>query len=144
MDITYNIVEIDSIAETILNQAHCKTLLFVGEMGAGKTTLIKALAKKLGVTDITQSPTYGFVNVYETPDGQVINHFDFYRLKNDEEAYDIGLDEYFYNDNWNFVEWPDKAISVLPNQRILITLEKVNTNIRKLILEEINVRSAYK
>lgn len=132
MKTTYFLAEIAEIAKEIIANAPYKTLLFEGEMGAGKTTLIKALAKELGVNDVTASPTYGFVNVYENAEGTVINHFDFYRLNSEEEAYDIGVEEYFYEDNWNFIEWPSKALAVLPDESVAITLSKINETQRSI------------
>ncbi|SFU72091.1 tRNA threonylcarbamoyladenosine biosynthesis protein TsaE [Pustulibacterium marinum] len=134
MKITYELSEIDAVADQILKTVNSKTLLFQGEMGAGKTTLIKALAKKLNVFDITASPTYGFVNVYESETGETINHFDFYRLNSEEEAYDIGIEEYFYGNSWNFIEWPSKAISIIPEESDCISIEKINENERVLII----------
>lgn len=139
MNITYNLAEIDKVAEQVIKECKYKTLLFEGEMGAGKTTLIKALAKQLGITEITQSPTYGFVNIYESKEGIIINHFDLYRLQSEDEAYDIGLEEYFYEDHWNFVEWPGKAMSILPDKRILISLKKIDVTLRKLMLQTSNL-----
>lgn len=134
MELSYSLVEIATVAKTILSEVTCKVILFEGEMGAGKTTLIKALAKQLGITEITGSPTYGFVNVYEGENGEIINHFDFYRMESDEEAFDMGIEEYFYDDCWNFIEWPSKALAVIPEKRILVKIEKVAENERKLVL----------
>lgn len=136
MKTIYSLTDIAAIAKEIIAKTSNKTLLFEGEMGAGKTTLIKALAKELGIADVTASPTYGFVNVYESTDGTVINHFDFYRLNSDEEAYDIGIEEYFYENNWNFIEWPSKAMAVLPDSYTIITLEKINETQRTISIYE--------
>lgn len=108
--------------------------LFYGEMGAGKTTLIKAICKELGITDEVTSPTFSIVNEYEGTDGPVY-HFDFYRLKNHSEALDMGYEEYFYSGNYCFIEWPEKIADLVPdtyagvriyiqdNQSRLITVE---------------------
>lgn len=98
--------------------------LFYGEMGAGKTTLIKTLGEELGVTDAMSSPTFSIVNEYGLrDDNKKIFHFDFYRLKNEIEAYDIGLEEYFYSGHLCFVEWPEKIPNLLPASYAKITLE---------------------
>ena len=77
-------------------------------MGAGKTTLIKELAKELGVKSTSSSPTFSLVNEYETHTNDVLYHFDLYRINDELEAYDMGIDEYFYSDKWCFIEWPEK------------------------------------
>ena len=82
--------------------------LFFGEMGSGKTTLIKAVGKALGVTEGMSSPTFSIVNEYEAGDGRKIYHFDLYRLKDEKEVFDIGAEEYFYSDAYCFIEWPEK------------------------------------
>ncbi len=90
------------------NRIPNKVLLFHGEMGVGKTTLIKVLAKALGVEGATSSPTFSLVNEYQSIDNQIVYHFDFYRLKNETEALDMGADEYLYSGNWCFIEWAEK------------------------------------
>ncbi len=104
-------------------------------MGVGKTTFIKALCKALGVEDATSSPTFSLVNEYETSKGETIYHFDVYRLKNEEEAYDMGMDEYLYSGAWNFIEWPEKIPSLIPEQYTSINLTLLPNGNRKLILE---------
>lgn len=89
--------------------------LFHGEMGAGKTTLIKELCRTLGVHDTMSSPTFSIVNEYETHTGDKIFHFDFYRIRSEAEAYDIGTEEYFYSGHYCFVEWPEKIPGLLPD-----------------------------
>ena len=88
--------------------------LFYGEMGAGKTTLIKALCQAWEVEDTVSSPTFALVNEYRTSKGQVVYHFDFYRIEDEEEATDIGLEEYFYSQRYCLVEWPTKIRNLLP------------------------------
>lgn len=112
-----------------------RIFLFYGNMGAGKTTFINALCMGLGVTEHTSSPTFSIVNEYSIPQGGIF-HFDFYRLKNEMEALDMGYEEYFYSGDYCFVEWSEKipnllplnyvkiAIEVLENQHRLITIEK--------------------
>lgn len=91
-------------------------------MGVGKTTLIKVLAKTLGVNDVTSSPTFSLVNEYQTTDGQTVYHFDFYRLKNEVEALDMGADEYLYSGNWCFIEWAEKIPNLIPEAHSSISV----------------------
>lgn len=103
-----------------------KILTFSGQMGAGKTTLITAICKALGVQDAISSPTYSLVNEYLDADGQSIYHFDFYRIEDEEEALDMGVEEYFYSGNLCLIEWPEKIEGLLPENclQIKINLEK--------------------
>lgn len=98
-----------------------KFFIFEGEMAAGKTTFIKAFCAALGVADVISSPTFSIVNEYESETGPVY-HFDFYRLKNTQEAYDIGYEEYFYSGDYCLVEWPSKIEELLPQQYIKVTI----------------------
>jgi len=99
-----------------------KIWLFSGEMGAGKTTLIKAIGKELGVTGLMTSPTFSIVNEYENSEGTIF-HFDFYRLKNEQEAYDIGFDEYLESGDFCFIEWPEKLATLIPKSHFKISLQ---------------------
>lgn len=114
MEYTYDIDDIDTIAQTILRNATSKTLLFYGEMGVGKTTMIKALSKQLGNVDTVSSPTFSIVNEYEIPDS-VIYHFDLFRIKNEQEALDFGIEDYLFSKAWIFMEWPEKLGDLLPD-----------------------------
>jgi tRNA threonylcarbamoyladenosine biosynthesis protein TsaE len=107
------------IAEEILGiiKDH-KALLFYGDMGAGKTTLINAICMVLKVQDSTSSPTYSLVNEYLTRGGETVYHFDFYRVKNEHEALDIGVEEYFSSGNYCFIEWPEKIKNLLPQNAV--------------------------
>ena len=95
-----------------------KVIVFRGDLGAGKTTLIKNMCKLLGVKDAIRSPTFSIVNEYKSADNEGIFHFDFYRLNREEEAYDIGAEEYFYSGKLCLIEWPSKIESLLPKKRI--------------------------
>lgn len=132
MKFTFSLQEIDNIAEKIVHLSSSKIFLFNGAMGAGKTTFIKALAKQMGINDIANSPTFSIVNEYHTNKGQPLYHFDLYRLKNEEEAYDIGLDEYFYSGNYCFIEWPEKASHIIPEQYHTIDFEIIDENTRRI------------
>tara|TARA_R110002124_G_scaffold138576_6_gene302241 strand:+ start:189102 stop:189509 length:408 start_codon:yes stop_codon:yes gene_type:complete len=122
---TYTLNNLPEVAGKVLSDTTNKTLLFYGEMGVGKTTLIKELAKKLGVTDMISSPTFSIVNEYRLVDDKLY-HFDFYRLNTEEEALDIGVEDYFYSGHWNFIEWPEKVKNLLPleSTKINITTNK--------------------
>ena len=105
MTIVFSLDEISKVAKQIIATPSLKKIItFHAEMGAGKTTLIKELVKQLGVKDNSSSPTFSLVNEYRTLDDQVVYYFDLYRLNSEEEGYDMGLDEYFYSDNWCFIE----------------------------------------
>lgn len=104
-----------------------KLFAFYGEMGAGKTTFIKALCDELGVIDVVNSPTFAIANDYETELGDHIYHFDFYRLKTPQEALDFGVEDYFYSGHICFMEWPDQIGSLLPTESVRVVIT-VNTD----------------
>ncbi|MFD2518812.1 tRNA (adenosine(37)-N6)-threonylcarbamoyltransferase complex ATPase subunit type 1 TsaE [Salinimicrobium flavum] len=131
MEVTYLLSEIEAVAQKVLQNTKGKTILFYGEMGAGKTTLIKELLKILGAEDIGSSPTFSLVNVYETEDGTV-NHFDFYRINDESEAWDMGFEEYLQSDAWNFIEWPEKVGSFIEEEHQKLEIEILDEGIRKL------------
>lgn len=131
------LAELDEAAKKILKYAQDEHFfIFEGEMGAGKTTLIKALAKALGVNELVSSPTFSIVNEYDA-NGSIIYHFDFYRIKNLQEAYDIGYEEYFYSQNICFIEWPGKIESLLPTHYLKIEIETLTENERLLSISKI-------
>lgn len=134
MEIDFSIEAIDKVAQEVLKANPHKIVLFNGEMGVGKTTIIKALCKALGVHEATSSPTFSLVNEYECENGELIYHFDVYRLKTESEAYDMGMDEYLYSGAWNFIEWAEKIPSLLPDKYTVIDLTKRSDGNRKLIL----------
>ncbi len=119
---TYTLNELPKIAKEIISTAKHKVLLFYGEMGTGKTTLIKEIVKQLGVKDVANSPTFALVNEYLSQKGETIYHFDFYRIEKEEEVFDIGIEEYLYNNNWCFIEWPEKVENLLPLESVEIYL----------------------
>jgi tRNA threonylcarbamoyladenosine biosynthesis protein TsaE len=117
------ISELPTVAEQLLYFADGdRFFVFEGEMAAGKTTFIKTLCGLLGVSDVVSSPTFSIVNEYESTNGSIY-HFDFYRLKNIQEAFDIGYEEYFYSGNYCLVEWPQKIEELLPEKYIKVELE---------------------
>lgn len=133
MEFIFNLDEIEKVAKEILSISTTKVFLFNGQMGAGKTTLIKALSKELGVLDVANSPTFSIVNEYKTQDNQTVYHFDLYRLEQEEEAYDMGIDEYFDSNNWCFIEWPEKTPNLIPDEHHVLYFEMIDENTRKLI-----------
>ena len=112
-----------------------RLLCFHGYMGAGKTTLIKALVEESGGAEAGSSPTFGIANEYRYPDGRLLGyHFDFYRLENAEEALDLGLEDYLNQDAWIFVEWPEKVEGLLPEGRINVFMEVLDPTTRQLTI----------
>lgn len=132
MNVNYSLDETPSIAKMLFESIKSKTLLFYGEMGVGKTTLIKELCSLLGVKDIANSPTFSIVNEYKTNDSSKVFHFDFYRIENEEEAYDMGIDDYLYNNNWCFIEWPNNIKNLLPLDSVMIEITSLNDGRRNI------------
>lgn len=131
------LADLEGAAEQVLAfAADERIFIFEGEMGAGKTTLIKALAAAMGVAETVSSPTFSIVNEYDAS-GEILYHFDFYRIKNLQEAYDIGYEEYFYSGNICFIEWPEKIDELLPGKYVKIKIEPVSENERLLLLTKI-------
>lgn len=135
MEITFSLEEINSVAKQLLDNGLKNIVTFHAEMGVGKTTLIKSIVKQLGVTDVTSSPTFSLVNEYESEDGHTLYHFDLYRLKTEEEAYDMGIDEYFYSGNLCLIEWPEKTPNLIPLDHSSVTLKLLPDGKRHLILK---------
>lgn len=131
MILKYSLKDIDKIARKLLEESQTKTILFKGEMGSGKTTLISAMVKILGGKSKASSPTFSIVNEYKVK-SDIVYHFDFYRIKNQIEALDIGIEDYFYSGNWNFVEWPDKIKPLLPNNTTTVKLSILSNQEREL------------
>lgn len=109
---------------------------FYGSMGAGKTTFIQALCHELKVVDVVNSPSFSIVNEYNTETGDSIFHFDFYRLKEEEEAYDLGYEDYFYSNSYCFVEWPEKINSLLPQKRFDVNVAVLEDYTREIAVVE--------
>lgn len=134
MELSFLLEGIDEAVKAVLNAKPNKVILFNGEMGVGKTTFIKMLCRELGVQEATSSPTFSLVNEYETDSGELIYHFDVYRLKDETEAYDMGMDEYLYSGAWNFIEWAEKIPSLIPDEHSVIDLTKLPDGSRQLVL----------
>lgn len=113
-----------------------KTFVLDGPMGVGKTTLIQMIGSQLGTTDTISSPTFSIVNEYQSEKG-IIYHFDFYRLEDEEEAYDMGYEEYFYSDQYCFIEWPSKIPNLIPENALYLHLELGENQERKIKVKEI-------
>ena len=132
-----SIEELPDLAARITKAYSNKVIAFYGEMGAGKTTIIKYLCQELGVDPtLVTSPTYGIVNEYETRGDQLIFHFDFYRIKDENEAYDMGYENYFYSNHYCFIEWAEKIANLLPENLLRIHIE-TEANMRIFTIEEI-------
>lgn len=135
MMINFTLDEIQEVVKQILATPRLKKVItFHATMGVGKTTLIKELVKQLGVNDTSSSPTFSLVNEYLTKEGETIYHFDLYRLNSEEEAYDMGIDEYFYSGNWCFIEWPEKTPNLIPIDHASIHMKTTKNGARELIL----------
>ena len=115
--------ELESVARKILDGFSEKVFIFQGEMGAGKTTLIKAFCRVLESIDECTSPTFALVNVYETKGGNLINHFDFYRIKDSEEAMDIGFEEYLSSGQVCLIEWPERIMKLLFGNYVVVQVK---------------------
>ena len=136
----YTLSQIDSIADTLVREvlphSH-KVLLFQGTMGAGKTTLIKALCEQLGVGDRVSSPTFSLVNEYQSPLG-TIYHFDLYRIEQQQEALDFGIEEYWDSGAWCFVEWAERIPSLLPASYTEVLITPLDEHTRRLTIVQHN------
>ena len=132
MKLTYTINELPQIAKSIIDYTDSKILLFNGKMGSGKTTLIKEIVKQLGVDSNISSPTFSLVNEYLTNTNKLIYHFDFYRIENEEEALNIGVEEYFNANTWCLIEWPENVENLLPLDAVAIYIQIIDEHTRVL------------
>ena len=141
MEIKINSLDnIHEAAKQFINAMEDNTVFaFYGKMGAGKTTFIKAICEELGVTDVINSPTFAIVNEYRSDEtGELIYHFDFYRIKKLDEVYDMGYEDYFYSGALCFIEWPELVEEVLPGDAVKVTIEEVEDGTRSVRLESID------
>ncbi|MGD1947630.1 MAG: tRNA (adenosine(37)-N6)-threonylcarbamoyltransferase complex ATPase subunit type 1 TsaE [Croceivirga sp.] len=129
----FNLEDLNGIAQTVLSEISEGAICFYGDMGAGKTTLIKAMLQYLGAEDIGHSPTFGLVNEYHNKKGErIAYHFDFYRINSLEEALDMGLEEYFTEDVYIFIEWPEKIEPLLPEYYHKVSLYFIDEITRRI------------
>lgn len=135
MNTNYSLKNLPEIATAIIASAKSKTLLFFGEMGVGKTTLIKEICKQLDVVDTISSPTFSLVNEYQTSEAVAVFHFDFYRITDEEEAFDMGIEEYLYNNDWCLIEWPQNVENLLPLEAVKVHLSVLEDGQRNLQLK---------
>jgi tRNA threonylcarbamoyladenosine biosynthesis protein TsaE len=127
--------QLTEVARLFLERAGGEKIwLIEGEMGAGKTTFIKSICALLGVKDNMSSPTFSIVNEYEADDKGIIFHFDFYRLKNEREALDIGIDDYFYSGAYCFIEWSEKIKNLIPDDYVVVKIQPTTETTRTLSL----------
>lgn len=135
MEITYKLSDLENVAKQIIAHAQSKIILFDAEMGMGKTTLIKEIVRILGVKDVANSPTFSIVNEYNTSDNGTIFHFDMYRIEEEEEALDFGIEEYFYSNNWCFIEWPERIPNLIPEEHHVVRIRLEDETTRTLNFE---------
>lgn len=131
MEFSYVLDDISDIADKVLEIANHKILLFYGKMGVGKTTLIKAIAEKLGVVDNLSSPTFSIANEHFLKVGKLY-HFDFYRINSEDELLDLGIEEMLESGHWCLIEWPEKAESILPSNTTKININTESNGSRTI------------
>lgn len=133
MFLKFDLDDINNAAKTFLSAANgYKVFALNGEMGAGKTTFIHALCQAMGVTDTVTSPTFSIINEYNTATGAIVYHMDLYRLKNNEDAINAGVEDCLYSGNICLVEWPGKAPGIFPEQTLQIKILVVGEEMRKI------------
>ena len=130
----HSLDDIRTAAKAFIEQMDQNTVFaFYGKMGAGKTTFIKAVCEELGVSDVVNSPTFSIVNEYRSDDtGELIYHFDFYRIQKIDEVYDMGYEDYFYSGALCFIEWPELIEDLLPGDVVKVTIEENEDETRSL------------
>jgi len=137
LDITYSLDDVDTIAKKIIEAVDSKIIVLHGDMGVGKTTLVKSIANALGSKDVVSSPTFSIVNEYEISDG-LLYHFDLYRIDNLEDAFDFGIEDYLYSEHWMVIEWPELIIPLLNDSYTSIYLSINTEKLRKITLKKHN------
>jgi len=132
----HSLEDLGFLAQKIVNSTDLKVFAFFGEMGAGKTTLIKKIVEVLGSNDEVSSPTYSLVNEYFSETAGIIYHFDFYRIQSEDEVFDIGYEDYLYSSQYCFIEWPEKIVNILPLSYVKVTIKDQES--KRLITLSIN------
>ncbi len=126
----------DAARQMVDLAAPYKIVALDGDLGAGKTTLVKAFCEHLGIPELVSSPTFTIINQYPHPEGWVVYHMDMYRVEKPDDAYQLGLDEYFDSGSWCFIEWPERILPFLPEKFVSLTIEAdPSTAARKFTLE---------
>ncbi len=133
MELNFTLDEIQETAKKFIEAtAGYSVFAILGEMGAGKTTFIHSVCEAAGVKDNIASPTFSIINHYATTKGQIIYHIDLYRLKDEEEAIQAGVEDCLYSGDWCFVEWPQKAPGIFPDNTVQVSITVIDMNTRKL------------
>ena len=133
MEVNFSLNEIESAAKELLAQTgNYKVFAFHGDMGAGKTTFIHALCNAMNITDVVTSPTFSIINQYKNKEGQTVYHMDLYRIKDENEAINAGVEDCLFSGNTCLVEWPAKAPGVFPDETLHLYITSIDDNTRKL------------
>ena len=133
--IARDVGDLEEVAQTVLDKiGKPSVVLLDAEMGAGKTTFVAALCKKLGTLDSVSSPTFSLVNIYRTESGQEVIHIDLYRLESTDEFLEAGMEEYLHQDQWVFIEWPELALPFLDGSSVRISIEEIDGGKRKITI----------
>jgi len=136
MQMIYELKDIDAVVQQVWQACkHKKVWLFDANMGSGKTTFINALCKYLQVKEVSSSPTFSIINEYKSEVIGTIYHLDLYRLKDAEDAVNAGVEDVLYNNNYCFVEWPEKALEIMPDDVCHITINLIDTDKREIIID---------
>ncbi|MDR1197943.1 MAG: tRNA (adenosine(37)-N6)-threonylcarbamoyltransferase complex ATPase subunit type 1 TsaE [Prevotellaceae bacterium] len=126
-----DLTKISDAVRILLNEIGSRRIVaFYGKMGAGKTTVIKEICRQIGVADVVSSPTFALVNEYRCINGKPVFHFDFYRINKIDEAYDLGYEEYFYDNSLCLIEWPEKIEQILPDDAVAVNIEVTGSDSR--------------
>jgi len=133
--IARDVGDLEEVAQIVLDKiGKPSVVLLDAEMGAGKTTFVAALCKKLGTLDSVSSPTFSLVNIYRTESGQEVIHIDLYRLESTDEFLEAGMEEYLHHDQWVFIEWPELALPFLEGTGVRISIEEIDGGKRKITI----------
>lgn len=133
-----SLLQIDEVAKEVINYCEGEHIwVFKGEMGAGKTTLIKAISRCLGIEETVSSPTFSIVNEYRNSKNEIFYHFDFYRVEDSKDVLEIGIDEYLYSGNLCWLEWAEKIAEYLPLDFALISIKVDENGSRTINLEKV-------